>query len=140
VITPGFTSVKHLIIATTPPDVTATLPGTPASVPVARRLVREVLVGCPRAGDLMLAATELATNAINHSASGRGGSFTVRLRTGPGRARVEVIDEGSAQGRSPASNGWGLEIVAGITDEAGAIIGPDGCRTAWAEVTWPAHG
>jgi two-component sensor histidine kinase len=126
----------HLIIATTPPAVTVTLPGTPASVPVARRLVREALVGCPRAGDLMLAVTELATNAINHSASGRGGSFTVRLRTGPGRARVEVTDEGPAQGRSPASNGWGLEIVAGTTDQADAIFGPGGCRTAWAEATW----
>lgn len=76
----------HLVIATTPPAVTATLPGTPASVPVARRLVREVLVGCPRSGDLMLTVTELATNAINHSASGQGGSFTVRVR------RRRVID------------------------------------------------
>jgi hypothetical protein len=35
----------HMVIATSPPAVTVTLPGTPASVPVARRLVRETLAG-----------------------------------------------------------------------------------------------
>jgi anti-sigma regulatory factor (Ser/Thr protein kinase) len=132
----GFTSVMHLVIATRPPAVTATLPGTPASVPVARRLVRETLAGCPRAGDLMLAVTELAANAVSHSASGQGGSFAVRLRTGPGWARVEITDEGPAQGLREVSNGWGLSIVAGVTDQTDSIIQPDGRRTAWAEVTW----
>jgi hypothetical protein len=66
----GFTSVMHLVVATSPPTVTATLPGEPASVPIARRLVRATLADCPRADDLMLAVTELATDSINHSASG----------------------------------------------------------------------
>jgi two-component sensor histidine kinase len=133
----GFTSVMHLVIATSPPAVTATLPGTPKSVPVARRLVRETLTGCPRAGDLMLTVTELAANSIKHSASGHGGSFTVQVRTDPGWARVEVTDDGPAQGNTSVSNGWGLAIVADVTDQTGAIIQPDGRRTAWAEVFWP---
>jgi two-component sensor histidine kinase len=133
----GFTSVMHLVVATSPPAVTVTLPGIPASVPIARRLVRETLAGCPRAGDLMLAVTELAANAGSHSVSGQGGSFTVQLRTAPGWARVDVTDEGPSPVRPLASNGWGLTIVAGITDRAGTIIQPDGCRTAWAEVRWP---
>lgn len=136
VIAAGFTSVMHLVVAISPLTVTATLPGTPASVPVARRLMREALPDCPRTGDLMLTVTELATNAITHSASGQGGSLVVRLRTETRWARVEITDEGPAKSVAPVSNGWGLEIVAGITDKAGADIEPDGCRTAWAEVTW----
>ena len=33
--------------------------------------------------------------------------------------------------------GWGLALVQNVTDRAGAYTGPGGCRTAWAEVTWP---
>jgi hypothetical protein len=35
VIAVGFTSVMHLVVATCPPTITVTLPGEPASVPVA---------------------------------------------------------------------------------------------------------
>jgi hypothetical protein len=138
VTTTGFIRVMRLVIATSPPTVTATVPGVPASVPIVRRLVREALPDCPRADDLMLAVTELATNAISHSASGQGGSFTVRLRTAPRGARIEVTDEGPAESQPACSNGWGLTIVASVTDQAAAVIQPDGRRTAWCEVTWPA--
>src|SRR6185312_13949229 len=36
-------------------DLTATLPGTPEAVGLARRLAREALTGCPRVDDLVLA-------------------------------------------------------------------------------------
>jgi hypothetical protein len=94
------------------------------------------LPGCPRGDDLMLAVTELATNCVMHSASGQGGSFTVRLRTGPSWARIEVTDDGPADSQATVSNGWGLAIVSDITDRAGAVIQPNGCRTAWAEASW----
>jgi anti-sigma regulatory factor (Ser/Thr protein kinase) len=126
----------HLVAAASPLTITATLPGTPASVPIARRLVRDALPGCPRADDLMLAVTELTTNTVVHSASGQGGAFTVRLRTRPGWARIEVTDNGPAAGRPIPRNGWGLAIVADITDRAAAVTQPDGSRTACAEVTW----
>jgi serine/threonine-protein kinase RsbW len=105
-------------------------------VSIARRLVREALPGCSRGDDLMLAVTELATNSIAHSASGQGGSFTLRLRTEPGWARIEVTDDGPAQSQPAPRNGWGLAIVAGVTDQATAVTQPDGCRTASAEVAW----
>ncbi len=136
--TTGFISVLHLVIATSPLAVTATLPGTPASVSIARRLVREALPDCPRADDLMLAVSELATNAISHSASGQGGSFTVQLRTAPRWARIEVTDDGPTEGRLSGTNGWGLAIVDSVTERATAVIQPDSRRTAWCEVTWPA--
>ncbi|MEP7023042.1 MAG: ATP-binding protein [Actinomycetota bacterium] len=138
VIAAGFTSLMHLVVATGPLTVTATLPGTPASVSIARRLVREALPDCPRADDLMLAVTELTTNTVAHSASGQGGSFTVRLRTAPRWARIEVTDDGPAAGEPGQSNGWGLAIVSDITDRATTVIQPRGCRTAWCEVSWPA--
>jgi signal transduction histidine kinase len=85
----------------------------------------------------MLAVSELAANAICWSASGHGGTLTVRLRTAPRWARVEVTDDGPIPELPPGGNGWGLAIVAGVTDRSGATVQPDGRRTAWGEVTWP---
>ena len=47
----GLVSLMHLVVT---PGIAleVTLPGTPSSVPVARRLVREALPDCPRAEDL----------------------------------------------------------------------------------------
>jgi anti-sigma regulatory factor (Ser/Thr protein kinase) len=119
-----------------------TLPGTAASVPAARQFIRRALTGCPRADDLAQAVTELAANAVAWSAAGKGGTFTVRLRTAPRWARIEVTDPGPARPpRAPlspaAGNGWGLGIVTAVTDRSGSNTGPDRSRTAWAEVTWP---
>lgn len=119
------------------PAAEVTLPGTAASVPVARRFVRDALPGCPRADDLVLAVSELASNGITHSASRHGGTITVRVRTAARWARAEVADDGAAAGPAGHGNGWGLGIVAAVTERAGATIHPDGTRTAWAEVTWP---
>jgi len=43
-----------------------------------------------------------------------------------------------AEGQPSRSNGWGLAIVAEVTGRASAVIQPDGCRTAWCQVSWPA--
>lgn len=115
-----------------------TLPGIPASVRSARFFVRDTLAGCPRADDLILAVSELASNALAWSASGCGGTFTVRVRTAPRWARVEVTDEGPAPVPAASGNGFGLGIVASVTDRAGHSTGSDGGRTAWAEASWPA--
>jgi anti-sigma regulatory factor (Ser/Thr protein kinase) len=134
----GPASLMHLVMAPGTADLMATLPGTPAAVANARRLAREALTRCPRADDLVLAVSELASNAVIHSASGQGGTFALRVRTAPRWARVEITDPGPAANRPPvARNGWGLAIVADVTDRIGATIQADGHRTAWAEVTWP---
>jgi anti-sigma regulatory factor (Ser/Thr protein kinase) len=137
VSTAGFTNLMHLVVATSPLTITATLPGTASSVPVARRLVRDAVPGCPRADDLALAVSELTGNAIVHSASGQGGTFTVRVRAAARSARVEVTDDGPKDGLPSPRNGWGLTIVREVTDRVAAVIQPDGRRTAWCEVTWP---
>jgi Histidine kinase-like ATPase domain len=112
-----------------------TLPGTAESVALARRFVRAVLPGCPRAEDLALAATELAANAVRWSAAGESGTFTVTVRSAPRRARVEVTDPGPATRPAGPGNGWGLGIVAAVTDQHGTCHGPR-ARTSWAEATW----
>jgi len=102
-MTAGITTLTSWAVTacTAPAAMQITLSGTPASVPAARRFVREVLCGCPRADDLALAVTELATNAVAWSAAGHGdsGTFTVRVRTAPRWARIEVTDPGRCPAR-----------------------------------------
>jgi two-component sensor histidine kinase len=117
-----------------------TLPGKPVSVQAARRFVRDALACCPRAADLVLAVSELATNAVAWSAAGEHGTFTVTVRTAPRWARIEVTDPGPATAPAAESNGWGLDIVRAITDRAGTDDGPGSSHTTWAEITWPAAG
>jgi hypothetical protein len=114
-----------------------TLPGVPESVSLARTFVRAALSGCPRAEDLALAATELASNAVRWSAAGEDGTFTVTVRTAPRWARVEVTDPGPAARPAVAGNGWGLGIVAAVTDRHDTHHGPGPARTSWAEASWP---
>jgi anti-sigma regulatory factor (Ser/Thr protein kinase) len=78
-------------------------PGNTASVSRVREWARESLSGhlsAPVLDDLLLLLSELVTNAVVHSDSGRtaGGRVTVRLALSPGAVRVEVTDDGSAAG------------------------------------------
>lgn len=63
------------------------------------------LAGCPTAEDAVLLASELATNAITHSASGQpGGTFTIRVHIQGGCIHAQVEDQGST---------WNGQITAG---------------------------
>jgi anti-sigma regulatory factor (Ser/Thr protein kinase) len=107
-------SLRHDAIA---PRFLRTFPGRPEQVAAARRFVTDALAGCPAAADVVLLTSELATNAIQHSASGHGGSFVIAISHGPGRVRVTVTDEGSASqpvvgaGDELATSGRGLILV-----------------------------
>lgn len=84
-----------------------TFRGDPSQIPLVREFVKRHLVDertCPESAlhDILLCASEIATNAILHTSSG-GGHFTVGLRVRDGAARIEVIDSGSPSG----SNGTG---------------------------------
>ena len=117
--------------------------GTPASVPQARRFVGELLAGCPACETLMTCVSELCANAITHTASGRGGVFTVEVDCPrAGIARVAVTDDGGASvpaaGRLDlmAEGGRGLAMVAACTSRWGFREAYPG-RTVWAEASWP---
>ncbi len=131
-----------------------TFGGIPASVREARRFVAEMLPGCPAREVLVTCVSELSTNAIAHTASGRGGTFTVAVDLPwDGVARIAVTDEGGASvpvarpldPMAPglmAEGGRGLALVAACTSRWGfAEGGPGGRggpgRTVWAEACWP---
>jgi anti-sigma regulatory factor (Ser/Thr protein kinase) len=72
-------------------------PGAVGQVARARLFVGDVLDGCPAAYDVILLTSELVTNAIAHTASGRGGKVIVTVYRADTRVRVEVRDDGSDQ-------------------------------------------
>jgi serine/threonine-protein kinase RsbW len=120
-----------------------TFRGTPESVPEARRLVAELLAGCPAREVLMTCVSELCANAIAHTDSGDGGVFIVEVDLPrPGVARIAVTDEGGPSlpvaGRLNlmAEGGRGLAMVAACTARWGYADAYPG-RTVWAEACWP---
>ena len=117
--------------------------GTPASVSEARRFVSELLAGCPARETLLTCVSELCANAIAHTASGRGGVFTVEVDFPRGGvARVAVTDDGGACVPAAGSldlmaeGGRGLAMVAACTSRWGFSDSYPG-RTVWAEACWP---
>jgi hypothetical protein len=125
-----------------------TFHGVPVSVRAARRFVAGLLTGCPAREVLVTCVSELSTNAIAHTASGQGGTFTVAVDLPrDGVARIAVTDDGgpslpaaaSLDPMSPglmAEGGRGLALVAACTNRWGFIDGSPG-RTVWAEACWP---
>lgn len=122
----------------------ASYPGIADSVPEVRRLVRALFANSPRAYDLELITSELVTNAICHTPSGRkGGNFTVTIEYQPGRARLEVTDRGTSPWHPPprggdgvAQHGRGLQIVAELADEVGYSVTVGQRQATWAVLTW----
>ncbi len=91
----------------------------------------------------MMCVTEFCANAVEHTDSGRGGSYTVEVtRPHDGVARVAVTDEGGVSVPAPGSadpladGGRGLAIVAACTSRWGFADAYPG-HTVWAEATWP---
>ena len=111
----------------------------PASVPVARHLVLDLL-GAWRAphdaGDAALLVTELVANVVDHVAG--EASFTVELSMSEDWLRISVAD-GSALGpvvrefEAAAPRGRGMRLVEGIADRWGVEDGTDGKRV-WFEL------
>jgi len=119
-------------------------PGQPARLAEARVFVAAALAGCPARETLLTCVSELAANAIAHTASGAGGVFAVEVsRPADGRALVAVTDAGGPGEplvREPdelAEGGRGLALVAALASSWGHHAVPGGGRTVWAEVTWP---
>ena len=106
-----------------------------------RAFVRQLVDGCPAADDVVLLSSEVATNAVVHTASGDGGAFFVLVLVESGWVRVEVHDLGSAKApvirksRQPDESGTGLSLVEKIADRWGFHGGQRG-RVVWFEMDW----
>ncbi|CAL9422082.1 hypothetical protein SUDANB121_01889 [Nocardiopsis dassonvillei] len=122
-------------------------PGLPSQIAYARRFVARQLADCPDPTTATLLTSELATNAITHSASGRStGKFEVCVHRAPCWARVEVRDLGNLnesprpQHRDPydtAEHGRGLDLVEALASKWGSEPRGDGMgRKVWFEVVW----
>ncbi|MER7207480.1 ATP-binding protein [Streptosporangium sp. NPDC000239] len=117
------------------------LPGEISSVPAARRHVRELLdsVGHTDNDDALLLVTEIVSNAVRHSRSGRpGGRVTVSVAAHDGTIHIDVTDGGSAD-RHPrlcskvdtdSGGGRGLWLVQEIASAWGWHEIPAG-RVVW---------
>jgi serine/threonine-protein kinase RsbW len=135
-------------------------PGEPRQVRQVREDITRAFHWCLAAGELVLVASELATNAVRHSRSGQGGQFTVTVRVRPGDFTwIGVEDQGSRRADQEAvpdadrSLGQGLVIVDalagkgnwGLVPVTWAVVPCDGPRSpadrpgclAWARIPWP---
>ncbi len=123
--------------------VQAQFPGHASAVSQARRFVADVLGDdFPGRDEVLLLVSEIAANAIRHSASGHGGEFEVTVSVTGGLVRIEVGDQGGASeprltGQDAApdalTGGRGLRIVDALATKWGHA-GDELGRVVWFEV------
>ncbi|GAB3148751.1 ATP-binding protein [Microbispora hainanensis] len=111
--------------------------GRPASVTEARRFITGTLGAWPVVEQAELIVSELATNAVRHTASARfGGKFIVSIQAEPDQVWLGVADEGGPGlprlvRPSDDEGGRGLLLVASLADNWG-VYGNQAGRTVWA--------
>ncbi|NRQ32159.1 ATP-binding protein [Nonomuraea sp. NN258] len=118
-------------------------PGVPSQVSRARGLVTAALGrDHPLYDDCVLLTSELATNAILHSRSGSGGSFTVAVRSSDTLVRVAVVDGGSdgppcvcrtGSDAGQATSGRGLPLIEALSHRWG-FTRENGSTAVWFEL------
>jgi anti-sigma regulatory factor (Ser/Thr protein kinase) len=104
----------------------------PEAVGLARTFVGGQVAGSPVADDVILTASELATNAVRHART----PFTVAVSQ-DGVIRVEVSDlspvlPSELEVDRPDGSGRGLRMISVVADRWGAEPTPEG-KTVWAE-------
>lgn len=103
--------------------------------------VRGELNDCPRRDDVVQCVSEVAANAVEHTASGQGEFGVAIIRLDQEGVRIEVTDAGGvdtprvlADGRADGTRGRGLLLLAALTDRWGAEQRSPG-GVVWFEVT-----
>jgi anti-sigma regulatory factor (Ser/Thr protein kinase) len=124
---------------------TAVLPGTAESVRDARLLVREVLgEACPAVDAAVLCTSELVTNSVLYTRSGRpGGVVEVTVDAAGREATITVTDAGAcgrpaiaARPSDGAEHGHGLRIVAALASEWSTHRADAGRVATWCRFRW----
>lgn len=115
-------------------------PGEERQLGVLRRWLKSLFPECPARADVLSVATELASNAIRHTASGHCGLFAVEVAWYPTTVRVAVADSGGPSeprviGDPGGEHGRGLLLVQGLSVHMGTC-GDHRGRLVWADVPW----
>ncbi len=116
-------------------------PGQPDQIGHARDFTRRVLGPCPLMDEAVLLVSELATNALEHTATGDSGQFDVTIYSGDSSLLIAVSDDGSDLTPTPlasealSEDGRGLGLVELIADRWGHC-GDQRGRTIWFELRW----
>jgi anti-sigma regulatory factor (Ser/Thr protein kinase) len=116
-------------------------PGRPEHVRDVRHWVRDQLPPCPARDDVEVIASELAANAVVHTASGEpGGEVAAWLTWWPDQVRVVVGDGGAATAPVLVADAVGerqrgLALVAALA-LSWAHAGDRAGRWTWADVAW----
>jgi anti-sigma regulatory factor (Ser/Thr protein kinase) len=115
-------------------------PGQERELSSMRRWLAGLLPDGPERDDVTSVATELGSNAIKHTASGRGGWFAVEVTVygRPATVRLAVADSGSPEGPAVvdeplAEHGRGLMLVHGLSLRTG-VSGDHRGRVIWADI------
>ncbi|MGH3277678.1 MAG: ATP-binding protein [Trebonia sp.] len=116
-----------------------TFPGLEDQPGRVRRELASVLRAHPDLDDILVVASELCTNAVLHTRSGRqGGTFSVEVAVADGEALViAVADEGAPTGprlltaAQADAHFRGLHVVKGLSRGYG-VDGDAQGRTVWA--------
>jgi serine/threonine-protein kinase RsbW len=111
-------------------------PGTPRQAGAARRFVASLLDGSPFCDDAVVVVSELFTNALLHTNSGKpGGLVVVQVTRWLLGVRVAVTDQGSAKRpvigdggscQQAAESGHGLYLVSCLAEHLGWHDDPSG--------------
>jgi anti-sigma regulatory factor (Ser/Thr protein kinase) len=117
-------------------------PGEARQLGTLRRWLASLLPPGPARDDLVLVATELASNAVCHTASGWDGWFAVEVTLCQSVVRIGVTDSGApAQPQviedPAAERGRGLLLVRALAVRTGVSAAGQG-RLVWADVRWDA--
>jgi len=117
-------------------------PGCERELSRLRRWLSSLLPDCPERDEVLSIATELATNALEHTASGApGGTFAVEVTWHRSVMLVAVADGGSpGEPRViedlDGERGRGLLLVRGLSARTG-WTGDERGRVVWAQIAWP---
>jgi anti-sigma regulatory factor (Ser/Thr protein kinase) len=128
-------------------------PGRDDQVREVRRWLAGLLPAAPERDDVVVVAVELVTNAIRHTASGRGGLVMVEVTWSGPALRVAVADDGAADGPRLAPGtagrvtgpgrlaecGRGLRLVRALAAGTG-VCGDQRGRLVWADIAWTGAG
>jgi hypothetical protein len=107
---------------------------------VLRRWLVSLLPDCPSRDDVLSVANELASNAIQHTASGQGAWFAVEVAWYQSAVQVAVADCGGSGephviDDPDGERGRGLLLVHALSIRTG-FAGDQRGRLVWAQISW----